>query len=406
MRRIDNLADKNRRDWLKTIGVGTIVGLPGCASQSGSESTNSTTQDGGGGNTETSKSGDRKSSYTIGISLKGLWDPFMITLRKTSEWYVEDKGHKYIFANAEGDPAKQNQQVKNMLNSGIDALLISPQSSKAVVDVIEQADTQGVPTFTYNSNATTDLVKQFVAFGNTAAGYQTGKGLAERLKESGGSKLLEIKGDVADQAAIARSKGFHDAITEEDRLEVVGEVGTDWSQQQATQKTSSYLQRDDDIDAIYAHWGMGAAGAVRALKQRGMKVEHGQEGHVHVGAVGGHPAALSLIREKYIDLMVDQPCVFYSALSLEYIFKYLDSGKDDSVLPSVDSTLKPDDIEFNGEQHLGVDLFSGEYWAPAKIVPYEFEGETLHAQLKTQYIEITRDNVDANYLWGNLADKY
>lgn len=402
----------SRRTWLKGIAIGAATGLAGCSGSGGDGSggNGEPSGDGGGGTdggTTTRSSGSGGGTQTLGISVKALFDPFMQTLMRTAQWYAEDNGFEVMTANAESDAAQQNQQVRNMLNSGIDALLISPHSSDAAVAAVEQATEQDVPVFTFNSTANSSDVKLFTSFGNEAAAYQAGQEIGSMLQESGGGSVFEVQGDPADQAGVLRSRGFHRAIKEFDNVEIVSSAQTDWTRQQSTEVTRSYLQKNKDIDAIYGAGGPQILGPLQALEQEGMKAKTGEEGHVILGGIDGFPEVLTQIQNGYVDLAIDQPNQLYGALSIEYMMKYLESG-DESVLPEADSKVTSDDVTFNGNQHAGVNPWEqppSSYWAPADVLTYSFEGNDLHPQIKTQALTVTQENVGNGYLWGKLAER-
>ena len=101
---------------------------------------------------------------------------------------VTDAGH---------DVAKQISDVEDMLQQGIDILLLNPTDSAGVESAVRMAKDQGVIVVAVDANAS-GPVDTFVGSKNRDAGYQSCKYLAEAL---GG------KGEVA-PVMMQQSKGL------------------------------------------------------------------------------------------------------------------------------------------------------------------------------------------------------
>jgi ribose transport system substrate-binding protein len=381
----------NRREFLRRAGaVGVVAGVAGCTQATG----------GGGGD----------GTYTIGFAGESLRDAFKTALKRTTELYVTGNGHEVRSTNAEGDASQQSQQARNMLNAGVDALVLDPVSDAATA-IVDRATEQDVPVFTMNGTVNSADVRSYVALGNEIAGYQAGKALAERVGQysDGTGRLFEVQGSQGTVVGVQRSEGFNRAIDEEDGVEVVGQVSSEnWSQEDVASKTTSFLQRDSDVDGVYTAWGLAGVGVLTALDRQGMKHERGADGYVPIATIDSIPIVLENIRKGFFEVAVGQPVPFYPALTLELVWSYLDAGKDESVLPETGSELTAADVDVGVTEDVEVNPWqdeSGEpytYWSPAEVVTQEADGDALYPFVKTQALEVTPENVDAPYLWGNL----
>jgi len=202
-----NRSRLSRRKYLTTVGIGATVGLAGCTGGDGGDDSDGSGSDGdgdgggggdgggdggdGGGNTTTTSGGDGGGAYTFGFSIKNMNNPWLQVFRRIGKLYAESLGHEMTVTQAGGDAQTQIQNVKSMLNEGIDGLVISPYSSDATVGVIEEATDQGVPVYTANSSAPTESIPMFIGFGSFDAGYRAGQKMITALSDTyGGSRVV------------------------------------------------------------------------------------------------------------------------------------------------------------------------------------------------------------------------
>jgi ribose transport system substrate-binding protein len=421
----------SRRKYLSALGISATVGLAGCAGSGGDggdggggdggssggsggdggSDSDTGSGDGGSGGTTTNMSENQ--SYQFGFSIKNMNNPWLQVFRRIGKVYAEELGHEMQVTQAGGDAQTQIQNVRSMLNSGIDALLISPYSSDAAVGVIEQAVSQDVPVYSANSTAPTDSISMFTGFGSFNAGYRAGQLMADALKDTyGGSRVVDLVGDQADQSAVRRSNGFKQAIEETDGVEVVREIfNKGWSQQEATRNLNAFLEGDQGIDGIYAVWGGGALAARNVLDQRGMLTDKGDtENYIPIMNIDGFPGVLDAIRNGYVHTTLQQPMPFYAPISLEYMIHHLDTGS--AAIPSPDSEVAagssaslPGTVSIQNIERNGVQPLSEPYWAPGTVTGWSTDSsDTLFPWLQPKTLAITDENVDEGYLWGNYAE--
>jgi ribose transport system substrate-binding protein len=401
---------------LGTISTVGIAGLAGCTGGSGggdsggSEDATETTDSGGASDTteseDTTTSGD--DSYHIGLSVMWAGVSWWTAFIKGGEWYAQDNGHQMTVVNAEQSASKQNQDISRLISQGVDAIIVMPVDSNALATAVDEAAENDVPLFTSNATINSDNVTRYLSFGNRDAAAKAGENLVSRLEEQNGEprgRVLAGYDSQSYQLGVARREGFENVIAEYDDIEIVGTFASGEGASNAFENFNNLLQANPDVDAIYGANQPKMTGALRALEQRDRKIPMGEEGHVVMCGIDAGPAITGDIADGYIDLIIDQPTQYYNALIVQMIIDYLDAGKDESVLPAMDETVTTEDIQLEGDQHVGVDPWAEPVWADADVVPYEHEGETLHPFVKTNSLVVDSETVDAPYLWGNWVDE-
>lgn len=353
-------------------------------------------------------------TVTFGFALNETANAWKQVFQRTGELYAEEAlGVEVVSTAADLDASRQIDQVRNMLNQGIDALLLNPASSDALVGVAEQAVGRDVPVYTADVTSPTDSINLFTGFGSVRGGRRAGETLIEAVRERGGTRLYEMVGDPAVETITLRSEGFQQAVEETDDMEIVGRGPGSFSREDAVTQMNAFLERDSDIDGVFSTWGGGALAAVNVLDRNDMLRTRDEEGHIPIVPIDGFPNVLENIREGFIDAALQQPMPFYAPISMEYMMRHVETGEyrgpaagdevaaaggDDAEEAAV--TLEIADLEVEG-----IRPFTEPYWSPATVEAQESsDGTELYPWMQPRAVTITPDNVDAEYLWGNFAE--
>ena len=398
--------EKSRRKYLAGVGTAVALGLAGCSGDgSGNGDGNGDGTSTPGGTTTGTVTDDDSSNdggpYTFGLPLNAQ-DIFKRTMKRTSEIYAsEAHGSQLITTNARGSASEQISQVKNMLNQGIDGLLLNSASTEATASIAEEAEDEGVPVYTIDTTANTDAVSMFTGFGSVRGGRRAGEALIEAVQERGGSKLYAIMGDPAVETISLRKQGFDQAVEEADGMEIVGSGPGSFSQDETITAVSAFLQ-NNEVDGVFSTWGGGGVATVTGLERQDQLFQRSEDGHVPIVPIDGFPEVLENIRQGYVTSALQQPMPFYGAIAIEYLIQHIESGSYQG--PSSGDTVDESAIEIQDVEYNGISPFSEQYWAPAETAAWESDGTELHPWLQPRSPMITPDNADAKHFWGNYIE--
>ena len=221
----------------------------------------STEQPGSSSETET-KDGD----YEIGLSISTLNNPFFVALKEGAEEQAKEMDATLTVADAQNDAAKQVNDVEDMIQKGMDLILINPTDSEAVGAAVQAANDAGIPVITVDRNAETGDVVAHVASDNVGGGQLAGDYMVELVGE--GQKVVELEGIPGASATRDRGQGFNEAI--DGKLEVVAKQSANFDRAEGLTVMENILQDNKDIVAVFAHNDEMALGAVQALEAAGM----------------------------------------------------------------------------------------------------------------------------------------
>ncbi|QUP87397.1 ribose ABC transporter substrate-binding protein RbsB [Exiguobacterium sp. PFWT01] len=221
----------------------------------------STEQPGSSSETET-----KDSDYEIGLSISTLNNPFFVALKEGAEEQANEMDATLTVADAQNDAAKQVNDVEDMIQKGMDLILINPTDSEAVGAAVQAANDAGIPVITVDRNAETGDVVAHVASDNVAGGQLAGDYMVELVGE--GQKVVELEGIPGASATRDRGQGFNEAI--DGKLEVVAKQSANFDRAEGLTVMENILQDNKDIVAVFAHNDEMALGAVQALEAAGM----------------------------------------------------------------------------------------------------------------------------------------
>ncbi|WP_025156196.1 ABC transporter substrate-binding protein [Leifsonia aquatica] len=179
-------------------------------------------------------------------------------------------GCKVLYANADGDASKQQQQAESMLTQGVKVLVLDPFDGEAAASIVGEAKAKNVPVISYDRLINSKDVDYYISFDNEEVGKLQATALVDKLKKDGvpaGSGILMVNGSPTDNNATLFKKGAHSVI-DTSGYKVLAEYDTPgWDPAQAQNWVSGQItQFGSQIKAIYAANDGTGGGAIAALK--------------------------------------------------------------------------------------------------------------------------------------------
>jgi ABC-type sugar transport system substrate-binding protein len=184
---------------------------------------------------------DITSQYTIGFSQcvgSDLWRRTMLEEMKME--LSLHPGVKFVYTDANGDSKKQVEQVKAMVDGGIDLLIISPNEAQPLTSIVEQTYNKGIPVIVIDRKTASGLYTAYVGADNYQIGKLAGEYAGTVLKGQG--NILEVMGLPGSSPAIERDRGFNDGIKKFSNVHITAQVYGDWLRSSA-EKQLMQVQR-------------------------------------------------------------------------------------------------------------------------------------------------------------------
>ncbi|WP_188206811.1 ribose ABC transporter substrate-binding protein RbsB [Alkalibacillus aidingensis] len=204
----------------------------------------------------------------VGLAVSTQNNPFFVTLKDGAEAKADELGIELTVVDAQDDAATQLNSIEDLIQQGVDVLVVNPTDSEAVVSAVENANDAGIPVVTVDRSADGGEVVAHVASDNVAGGEMAGDFIIEQL--GGEGNVVELEGIPGSSAARERGEGFHNAVGEEDGIEVVAQQPADFDRAEGLTVMENIIQSESDFEAVFAHNDEMALGALRALESADM----------------------------------------------------------------------------------------------------------------------------------------
>jgi ribose transport system substrate-binding protein len=213
---------------------------------------------------------------TVAFVLKTLNHPFFVDMRRGAQEAADRLGVNLQVqaAEREVDVEKQMQIVENLIQTGIQALCITPSGSREIVSALVKARNAKVPIIVVDTRvdakAAADAgvhTETFVGSDNYAGGKLAGEYL---VKVTGGKAHVGIlEGVPGHETGDSRMRGFRDAVKDAAGVTIVASQPANWERDQGFNVFQNMLQAHPDIDSVFACSDLMALGAIEAIAAAG-----------------------------------------------------------------------------------------------------------------------------------------
>ncbi|SKA37717.1 substrate-binding domain-containing protein [Consotaella salsifontis] len=208
--------------------------------------------------------------YTIGLSngwVGSEWRTQMIDEAKAAAeaWKERGVNIELVIQSSDVDVQGQIGAVRNMMNQGVDAIIINPNSPTAFDPVFAQAAGAGILVVATDAEvSSSDAI--YVGIDQTDWARKSAQWLADTLKGKG--SIVTINGVAGNPANEMRVAGYREVFSKYPDIKVLNEANANWDQAQGQQTMQNLLATYPDIDGVWVQDGM-AAGAWRAIDAAG-----------------------------------------------------------------------------------------------------------------------------------------
>nr|WP_057924425.1 sugar ABC transporter substrate-binding protein [Burkholderia ambifaria] len=215
----------------------------------------------------------------VALVMKSLANEFFLTMENGAKEYQKHNAGQFdLITNGikdETDTANQIRIVEQMIVSKVDAIVIAPADSKALVPVVKKAVDAGIIVVNIDNRLDPDVLKSknlnvpFVGPDNRKGARKIGDYLAKRLKA--GDQVSIVEGVSTTTNAQQRTAGFEDAM-KAGGMKVVSVQSGAWEIDKGNAVTSAMLNEYPNLRALLCgndNMAIGAVSAVRAAGKQG-----------------------------------------------------------------------------------------------------------------------------------------
>ncbi len=189
-------------------------------------------------------------------------------VRQIKEALARQPDIEFVFSDAQGNTARQIQDIEDFAARGVDVLITSPRDAKLMREPIARVFRTGIPVILLSRRVDGNEFTQFISPDNRSIARQAARHLAQRLNGKG--RILVLQGVPTASSAIERTEGFEDELKKHPGLRIVAMKSADYLRATAIQKVEEVIAEKIGFDAIYSQSDSMALGAILAMKKAGI----------------------------------------------------------------------------------------------------------------------------------------
>lgn len=252
----------------RTLSIVLIVSIVLILALSACKKTVGTPEDNAAAKEEDAE--EEEETYVIGFSGIDMENPYFITLEQAVREVIEEEGYKLITKDPGSDCDAQASQIQEMIEEGIDAIILSPVNWEEITPSLEALKDAGVKIINVDTQVKEmSYVDAYIGSDNYSAGVICGEDLIERCPEGGKVAILECP---TQNSINDRITGFEETLaTAEKGFEVVAREDTGGEFGRALEASKKIFKENPDIVAIMCGNDQLAVGAKTAANVAELK---------------------------------------------------------------------------------------------------------------------------------------
>ncbi|MDP2145645.1 MAG: sugar ABC transporter substrate-binding protein [Pseudomonas sp.] len=275
---------------------------------------------------------DTDAKPKVGLVMKSLANEFFVTMQDGAKDY--QKAHAADFdmitngIKNETDTSAQIDIVNQMILAKVNAIVIAPADSKALVNVLKKASDAGIKVVNIDNRLDPEVLKSknlevpFVGPDNRKGSRLVGEYLAKQL--ASGDKVGIIEGVPTTTNAQQRTAGFKDAMGAAG-MKIVSVQSGNWEIDQGNKVAAAMLSEYPDLKALLAGNDNMALGAVSAVRAAGMA------GKVQVVGYDNIAAIKPMLNDGRVLATADQAAAQQAVFGIQNALKLVKGEKVESV---------------------------------------------------------------------------
>ncbi|NWK44066.1 sugar ABC transporter substrate-binding protein [Ralstonia pickettii] len=275
----------------------------------------------------------------VALVMKSLANEFFLTMENGARKHQKEHASDYtLLTNGirdETDTAGQIRLVEQMLVARVDALVLAPADSKALVPVVKKAVDAGILVINIDNRLDPAALQEkglnvpFVGPDNRKGARLVGDFVAKSLKP--GDAVGIIEGIPTTTNAQQRTAGFKDAA-EAAKLKIAGVQSGEWEIDKGNKVAAAMLRSEPNLKALLCgndNMAIGAVSAVRAA---------GKLGKVLIGGYDNIDAIKAMLADGRVVATADQHADQQAVYGIETALKALASKTPQAKLSGVVET--------------------------------------------------------------------
>ncbi len=254
----------------------------------------------------------------FGATYMTMDNPYFEILNTSLKELIEARGDRLITRDPANSQSKQNSQILDMLDAGVQLLFINPVNCKTISPALEICHDKGIPFIIVDTGVELD---EYAACTIVSDNYQAGKLIATDLLGKRQEARIVVLYDQGIKATNLRLQGFLDALDAVSfPYRIVYTAGGATLLHETMVEMQKFLSLDLDFDVVFGGNDPAALGALAAIENN-----HRGQGQLIYG-IDGSPSGKLMVRQGKLEATAAQFPSQLAHLAVEAAYTYLDGG--------------------------------------------------------------------------------
>jgi D-xylose transport system substrate-binding protein len=228
---------------------------------------------------------EQKSQFKVGFLLPSIESKRWPMENKYFEGKIKDLGGQVISKFAERDESKQYQQALELINEGVDAIVVISVNGTTSAAIVREAHKKGIKVIAYDGLIKNCDLDFFLTFDSEKVGEYLAQFMINKVPQG---NYVILNGEKGDDNAVLIQNGLLKVLKPQIEAKKINLVYSgfmdDWSHLNATYYTDKILEYSNvEINAIISSYDGISDGIVTVLKARNLSGKifvTGQDGEV------------------------------------------------------------------------------------------------------------------------------
>ncbi|QIK78993.1 ABC transporter substrate-binding protein [Sphingomonas piscis] len=221
------------------------------------------------------KQGGGNGGMTVGFAQIGSESGWRTAETNAAKASAKEKGVDLRISDAQQRQENQIKAIRAFIAQGVDGILLAPVVATGWDQVLKEAQAAKIPVVLVDRLIETSDKNLYLS-AVTSDQVLEGRTAGEWLTKTVGSRdcpVIELQGTVGSSPAIARKKGFDEALAKTANVKIVRSQSGDFTRSKAKEVMESAIKAvgGNKICAVYAHNDDMMIGAIQAMKEAGLR---------------------------------------------------------------------------------------------------------------------------------------
>jgi ribose transport system substrate-binding protein len=250
--------------------------------------------------------------YTVGVVLKAMDSEHWLAVRAAMIKVAQEERIRLIVLAPGNEYAwdEQEHMIQDVLNSGIDALIVSSDNINRTDSYMVLARSKNIPVFSIDEKI---AGTPYIGSDNYEIGRMAAAHFARILPS--GAEVATISGSSLQDAHIQRVRGFNEYIRDHTDLKLAASVTDNTKYIRTAVYTEQLLQAQPQIRGLFVTSAVMTLGAIDVTDKR--------QGQISVIGVDTQNDALMALKDGKISAMISQDGGETGRMAMEAVAAYL-----------------------------------------------------------------------------------